>query len=705
MSNFTHRILIVLLALAATATAKERVVVIGFDGVDHGYTKQFMDRGLLPNLQKLAASGDFKPLSPTIPAQTPVSWSTFTTGMNPGRHMVFDFLKRDPQTYMPSFAVAEEITKPVLFGKHNRIVLPAIAFAVAALLGLGLALLLRMKRPGRLLLSLGLGIALGGAMFWTAGHWLPEKQPWVKSNQKGIPFWEVLAKQGISCSVMRIPVTFPVREFKGNLLAGLGVPDLSGRIGKPFFFTSDLFLPTEKNEFSVEIVELPDNQGEMTVDITGPPNKMFGDPPYIKVPMTLSVAEDRGSVTVETCGQKATLKPRQWSEWIDFVFPFTPLVKVRGVSRFYCLSIDPEVRVYLSPINFDPRNLPFGFDITNPAGWARQLAGTFGLYRTMGWSVDTWAVSEKLTDDAFFMEEWQVEPTIFSKMFEGVLKEEKDLTVLYYEFTDRVGHIFFRLLDHQHPAFSQTAADQFGRALEDSYVMMDRLVGEAMRLLPPNTRLIVLSDHGFATFRSAVNYNTWLAQNGYIALTGAEGKTMDLTALFDQGQFWANVDWSRTRAYIMGLGGLYINLKGREKQGIVEPGEEYENLRRELITRLEGWVDESTGLHPVAKVYTREEAYGSFDPVYIPDGIVTNNPGYRVSWQTSLGGMPRSLIETNDQVWSGDHCSLYPPAVPGVIFANAPIKGEAPYIGDLYPTILALFGVQAPYPVDGKNIF
>jgi predicted AlkP superfamily phosphohydrolase/phosphomutase len=691
--------------VAASAAAKERVVVIGFDGVDHAYTKQFMDQGLLPNLKKLAESGDFKPLSPTIPAQTPVSWSTFTTGMHPGRHMVFDFLKRDPQTYLPSFAVAEEISEPVLFGARNKIVLPAIAFAVAALLGLGLALLFRMKRVGRLLLSLGLGLALGGGAFWLAGHWIPEKRPWVKSNQKGVPFWEVLAAKGVSTAVMRIPVTFPTHPFDGHLLSGLGVPDLSGRIGKPFFFTSDLFLPTEKNEFSVEIVELPDNQGEMTVDIVGPPNKMFGEPPYIKVPMTLSVAADRGSVTLKTCGQTVTVKPRQWSDWVDFTFPFNPLVKVRGVSRFYCLSIDPEVRVYLSPINFDPRNLPYGFDVTVPSGWAKRLAGTFGMFRTMGWSVDTWAVSEELTDDAFFMEEWQVEPTVFSKMFEGVMKEEKDLTVLYYEFTDRVAHIFFRLLDREHPAYAQAAADQFGEALQDSYVMMDRLVGEAMALLPPGARLIVLSDHGFATWRWSVNYNTWLAQNGYIALTGASGATMDLTALFDQGQFWPNVDWSRTRAYVLGLGGLYINLKGREKQGIVEPGEEYETLRREIASRLEAWTDEATGLKPVAKVYTREEAYGSFDPVYIPDGIITNNPGYRVSWQTSLGGMPRALIETNDQVWSGDHCSLYPPAVPGVIFANTPIQGDAPYIGDLYPTILALFGAQAPYPVDGKNLF
>ena len=139
--------------------------------------------------------------------------------------------------------------------------------------------------------------------------------------------------------------------------------------------------------------------------------------------------------------------------------------------------------------------------------------------------------------------------------------------------------------------------------------------------------------------------------------------------------------------------------------GIVEPGPEYEELRRELISRLEGWVDETTDLHPVAKVYTREEAYGTFNAILIPDMIVTNNPLFRVSWQTSLGGIPSQLIESNDQVWSGDHCSLYPPSVPGVLLTNWKMElDEDPYIVDLYPTILKMYNVSPPYEVAGKNL-
>lgn len=681
-----------------------KVVIIGFDGVDYNYTENFLKEGYLPNLKKLMEEGDFKPLLPPVPAQTPVSWSTFSTGLEPGQHMIFDFLKRDPKTYMPSFAVAEEGKKKLFFGKYNLIFLPFIVGILFFFLFFSIFSLfkLKIKFIVSIILSLFLALFLG----FIVKKYVPQELPAVKCNQQGIPFWEVLANKGIKSYVMRIPVTFPAKPFKdGHLLAGLGVPDLSFRIGKPFYFTSDLFLPSEKNEFSVEIVELPDNKGEMEVEIVGPPNKLFKEPAYIKIPLKVKVAEDRSSITLEVCNQKITLREKEWSDWVDFIFPFNPLIKMRGVSKFYVLSLKPEVRFYLSPINFDPRHLPVGFDVTYPPSWAKELAKRFGIFRTIGWGVDTWSVSEELTDDEFFMEEWHIEPEAFTPIFDALLKDERELAVLYYEFTDRVGHIFFRLMDKEHPYYKDEVAKKFGEALKESYILMDQIVGKLMEKLPEDTIVIVLSDHGFSSWRWATNYNTWLVQEGFMKLTGAEGKMQDLYALFDQGQFWPNVDWSQTKAYCMGLGGLYINLKGREAHGIVSPGEEYENVRRELINKLENWIDPETGLHPVAKVYTREEAYKSFDPVLIPDLIVTNSPFYRISWQTSLGGIPSQTIEKNAQVWSGDHCSLYPPAVPGIIFSNRKLQKPMPYIKDLYPTILKIFGVEPPYKLDGETLF
>ena len=175
--------------------------------------------------------------------------------------------------------------------------------------------------------------------------------------------------------------------------------------------------------------------------------------------------------------------------------------------------------------------------------------------------------------------------------------------------------------------------------------------------------------------------------------------------LFDQGQFWENVDWSKTRAYAMGLGEVYINLKGRESQGIVEPGAEYDALKIELKERLVAMVDPETGESPVSRVVSREEAYSKFDPNMIPDLFVMNNDGYRVSWQTSLGGVPKEVFETNNAVWSGDHCSVDPEIVKGIFFTNRRLAGgRKPYIGDIYPTVLGALGVKPPYEIDGVEL-
>jgi predicted AlkP superfamily phosphohydrolase/phosphomutase len=216
----------------------------------------------------------------------------------------------------------------------------------------------------------------------------------------------------------------------------------------------------------------------------------------------------------------------------------------------------------------------------------------------------------------------------------------------------------------------------------------------------------VLSDHGFASFRKSVNYNTWLVMNGYMTLkTGVQVKDRNVEMLFDQGQFWENVDWSKTRAYAMGLGELYINLQGREAHGVVQPGAEYDALKKELQARLVTMTDVENGEHPVRRVIAREDVYRQFDPNMIPDLFITNNDGYRVSWQTSLGGIPKTLLDPNKQVWSGDHCSVDPEIVKGIFFYNRKLATDrAPYIADVYPTVLGLMRVKPPYALDGVEL-
>jgi predicted AlkP superfamily phosphohydrolase/phosphomutase len=697
----------VLFALAAHA---EKVIVLGFDGVDANYTERWMNEGKLPNLAKLRATGTFRPLLPTTPAQTPVSWSTFSTGVDPGRTGIFDFLRRDPKTYLPVFAAFDETTEPFLLGKRNPI---AFAAAVTLLFALIAAvLLMRRRRIGGLVL-LAVGAALGAGTFAAVKKYIPEKRPGVINRRQGIPFWDAASQAGKKATIIHVPVTFPATDFghgdhQGHMLSGLGVPDVSGRVGKPFYFTSELdFKRAGANEFSIEVVQLEDNKGVIQTTIQGPPNKLFGDPPYISIPMTITVAEDRNSIEIEVSGKKYPLKAGEWTGWVDFVFPFNPLIKVRGISRFHLLSVQPEVKLYLSPINFDPRSLPPGFKISGPTDWAPQLAKELGPYKTLGWQIDTWAISEGFATEQIFWDDMEWTVTQSRKIFNSLLQKDDDLLVQCFEFPDRVGHVFWRIVDPKHPAYDAKLAAEWGDALLKSYQLMDEIVGDAMKAAErKNALLLVASDHGFASFRRHVHYNTWLVLNGYMTLkTGVQVKDRNVEMLFDQGQFWENVDWSKTRAYAMGLGEVYINVKGRESQGIVEPGAEYDALKKELQTRLVAMVDPETNEHPVRRVLSREEAYKKFDPNMIPDLFVMNNDGYRVSWQTSLGGVPKVLFEDNKAVWSGDHCSVDPEIVKGIFFTNRKLAtARAPYIADVYPTVLGALGVKAPYEVDGVEL-
>ncbi len=692
------------LALAVplrTQAAPARLVVLGFDGADAKLTEKLIAEGKLPNLEALSRDGGYARLSPTVPAQTPVSWATFTTGRDPGGTQIFDFLRRDPATYLPTFAVADEGTRPVLFGSGNRIAATAAAAVVLFVLAWLAALVLRRRRAWLHALPL---LLVGAAAGWIVGGWIPETIPTVTSRRAGTPFWQVAGEHGIPATVARIPVTFPAKDFPhGHLLAGLGIPDLRGRIGTPAFYTSDpTFAPATDNEFSIEIVRLDRRDGTIRTVIKGPPNKLFGTPPVIEAPLTIEVAPDRSRATLSTSGTTFSLAPGEWSDFIRLRFAFNPLVKTSGWARFKLLALDPEVKLYLAPINPDPLNAPPGFDMSAPRGWAGDLYRSLGPFKTVGWAIDTWSPSEKFTGEDTFMQDLTQTATEFKGLLDTFLAGDDRLLIHYFEFTDRIGHILWRGLDPRHPAYDPAQAPRLKAMAEDGYELMDAIVGDVRSKLGPDDILIVLSDHGFSTWRRSFHIDTWLAREGYIALTGGAGQLENLENLFDRGEFWPNVDWRRSRAYHLGLGGLYINLAGREEYGTVAPGDEYERLRRELAARLEAVVDPETGEHPVSRVFLREQVYRTFDPQLIPDLIVTTSEGYRISWQSALGGMPDRLFEDNDRVWSGDHCTLDPAVVPGILFTSVPLRRGQIAMIDLYPTLLKVLDLQPPEPVVGQ---
>jgi predicted AlkP superfamily phosphohydrolase/phosphomutase len=265
--------------------------------------------------------------------------------------------------------------------------------------------------------------------------------------------------------------------------------------------------------------------------------------------------------------------------------------------------------------------------------------------------------------------------------------------------------MMWRLIDPGHPMYDATLAARFGDSIERVYRRCDQFVGEVLERLEPGTPVLIVSDHGFHSFRQSVNLNTWLVEQGYMTLRGQAPGEKKLDDLFGGGQFWENVDWSRTRAYAMGLGQIYFNLEGREAQGIVRPGDEYTRLADELAARLLTMRDPKSGVAIVRAVYKRDDVFRGPFLGNASDLQVGMEDGYRVSWQTTLGGSPPGIVYPNMKKWSGDHGGYDYKTTEGILISNRKIAASATRIIDVAPTVLKYFGVAVPAEIDGKPLF
>jgi predicted AlkP superfamily phosphohydrolase/phosphomutase len=275
----------------------------------------------------------------------------------------------------------------------------------------------------------------------------------------------------------------------------------------------------------------------------------------------------------------------------------------------------------------------------------------------------------------------------------------------YFGTPDQVSHIFWRDQDPDHPGRIAKQGDRYARVIEETYIQMDELVGQALRTIGQDDTLIVMSDHGFASFRRGFNLNTWLAQNGYLTrkepgTEAADGNTDRVPSTSD-GRPFADVDWSRSTAYGIGLNGLYLNLAGREKFGVVAEQEKaalLARLREELLA-----VRDTDGSTVIDTVYDVARDYPDANPAIAPDLLIGYARDYRAGWSTLLGGFSETVLEDNHDRWSGDHC-IAAHLVPGILLANRPILVDNPDLRDVAPTILALFGLERPADLQGRPI-
>lgn len=618
-----------------------RVIIIGLDGMEPSLAEKFMSEGKLPHLSKIKNMGAYAKLQTTTPAISPVAWSSFMTGSNPSKHNIFDFLSRDPKTYLPDLSSAR-------IGKPKKV------------------------------LSIG-------------KYDFPLSKPEIKGLRRSVPFWKILGKNGIFSTVLRVPITFPPEKFSGHLLSGMCAPDLKGSQGTFSFYTSDEE-KLKKKEGGMNIpVCIVD--GKITTYISGPENNLLKKEEELRLPLIITIDQDKKGAELEVSGQKFKLNKGTFSDWIKLTFRPGLGMKVRAICRFYISQIQPHFEMYLTPLNIDPEKpaLP----ISHPFIYSVYLAKLRGSYITLGEANDTWALNEGVLSEEAFLEltysnhkEWE------DMFFNAINKTRKGLVTCVFETTDSIQHMFWRYLDKDHPALKTDQARMSSEVIEELYLKMDVLVGKVLDRLGKKTDLIIMSDHGFKSFRRGVNLNSWLYMNGYLSLK--EGKR-------ESEEWFKDVDWEKTRVYALGLGGIYINQKGREAQGIVGPGEETRALKKELLDRLTSLKDVEKDSVAINRLFDRDQLPPGPYKENCPDLVVGYSEGYRVSWDSVTGKVNEIIFEDNIKAWSGDHC-IDPGVVPGVFFCTRKVNTKHPSIIDIAPTVLTLFGVDIPSHMDGRAL-
>ena len=615
----------------------QRVVIVGLDGQDPELTETWMNAGLLPNFSRLRAAGAFARLGTTVPAESPVAWSSFQTGCNPGKHRIYDFLVPNRKSLLPELSSAN------------------------------------VTAPGR---TLKIG-----------KYRIPLGRPALTAGRKSESFWSILGKFGVFSSVLRVPITFPPERFEGVLLSAMNVPDVKGSQGTYFYFTTD---PKDKRVLvSGQQCPLEPVEGAARGELPGPENTLLEGGGELRIPFSIVTAKDGSRIAqLRLPDQTIELRQDEYTPWVSLAYRAALGFTVKAIARFLLLEQQPNVRLYVTPIQIDPGHpaLP----ISNPLSYSIYLAKRQGPFATLGVAEDTSALNESVIgEDAFLSQSQDIHQERETMFFDALKKTRRGAVVCVFDITDRVQHMFFRFHNDEHWGASVADA-RYAHVLRDLYVQMDDLVGRVMKEIGEETVLMVLSDHGFKPFRRAVELNRWLQQNGYLT----EKPLAKATDMLQQ------IDWAKTQAYAVGFGGIYLNLAGREACGIV-PREDAARLKQEIIRKLKSLRDPQRPGSPVSEVYDGAQAYHGPYVEDAPDLVVGFAPGYRVAWETVTGGFGAEVISENTRPWSGDH-NMNPPEVPGMLFCNRPIDATQPAIVDIAPTVLDLFGVPVPPHLDGK---
>jgi predicted AlkP superfamily phosphohydrolase/phosphomutase len=619
-----------------------RVLIVGADGADPRIVARLMSESKLPNLARLCAQGAWGALQTTFPPVSPVAWTTCLTGVPPAVHGVRDFITKSPGSYLPTIGLFQVSTGP-------------------------------------------------------------DRIPVYSSGRVAPTMAELLSSAGKTAYILQVPGTFPPSAIRGGMLAGFGMPDLLGTFGVSAWYTTDVAGKSASAPEGAELVRplVPLGGGTWQGRLDGPAGTTQG----------FTIRREGSGVTLylEASGGRAAamLGMGEWSGWIAMTFAVPGRRSVSGMCRFRLVSLGHDVELYRTAIQCVPEDPLFA--LAEPPGFAVRLQNMVGPYATLGMPSDLDGVRRGVVDPETFVQDayanWEKQVDIALSLIEPARGGEPDWDLLMAHFftIDNIQHLFWHGQDSQHPAHTPQAAARFGGEIERAYRWFDAQLGRMLDRLPPDTTVLVVSDHGGAPIYRLAYLNAWLESGGYLV---PREQAPEGTA--------ARLDWDRTRAAMFGTGAIWLNVQGRDPRGIVPSGASYQALRQEIAQGLLGWRDPETGQRVVKRVFLGEDVFGpqradGAAAGSVPDLVVALHPGYGLGRGEGLGRVMsgQSTTVPNLSAWTGGHEGPYLPSdIPGIyVFSDqrrTPVQITNPGLQDVAPTVMHVLGVERPSGMAGR---
>jgi predicted AlkP superfamily phosphohydrolase/phosphomutase len=623
------------------APARQLVLLV-VEGLDHSTVTRLIAAGRVPHLANLSQSSGVVQVISTPGAESASAAASLATGTNPGIHGVFDAIAPDPATGRPLAATLQLRPSARWFGSVWR----------------------------------------GGAAYAPV--------------RDGASFWTTLGDAGLTTQVLFIPGTFPPERVPaGTLVSGTPLPDWGGGWGTGYTWLASDVTPQEIGftRYGGRVERLSFNRNIAHATLVG-----LRAPERVEIPLSVRWSPEERSANVTIGDQSVHLNEGQRSRWIPITARVSLVTRVEGLARIHLVKAGNDVQVYVSPIQWHPGNPPSA--ISSPPGAASTLLARLGPFRTLAWPEAAWPLADgRVTEDTFVLSQEETFDDRAAALLNQAESAGWSLLVGGIETLEATSRMPVR--SGAVSAITAQGTPGADDAVTRAYARLDTLVGELRSRLPATADLAIVSPHGLAPARQVIDLNRWLADHGWLVWREPPAP-VTLAALADPAAWTDTIDWAKTSVRNIGSGHLYVNLRGRDAQGVVEPGPTYDALVADLRDRLGSLVDPVSGERLVSRVRTAREAYAGPHTSQGPDLVVTFAPGARLSWDSMLGGTAASAVAPNTERWEAEHAAIDEARVPGVWMSSVPLGASTISIMDVAPTVLQYFGVSIPAGVEGR---